>query len=69
MGKVVGTGCMLGSTLGVFAAVFRKSDCSLFEAAETAAYYYSLTGEKAAEIEKAPNKFKREFMDQIYFLN
>jgi hydroxyethylthiazole kinase len=69
MGKVVGTGCMLGSTLGVFAAAAKNSNLSLFEAAQTAAYYYSLAGEKAAEIEKAPNKFKREFMDQIYFLN
>lgn len=66
MGEVVGTGCMLASTLGAFAAAALKSDLSTFEAARTAVYYYSLAGEKAAEKVKTPAKFKREFMDQIY---
>lgn len=68
MSKVVGTGCMLGSTLGVFAAAARDVNLSLFEAAKTAVYYYSLAGEKAAELEETPAKFKREFMDSIYQL-
>lgn len=68
MGEVVGTGCMLASTLGVFSAAAADSDLSLFEAAKIAAYYYSLAGEKAAEKVKTPAKFKREFMDQIYLL-
>ncbi|RAK08101.1 hydroxyethylthiazole kinase [Halanaerobium saccharolyticum] len=68
MGKVVGTGCMLGSTLAVFAAAAKKSGLSLFEAAKTAVYYYSLAGEKAAAKENTPARFKIEFMDQIYLL-
>jgi len=68
LGEVVGTGCMLGSTLGVFAAVAGSSSLSLFEAAKTAVYCYSLAGEKAAEQERSPAKFKIEFMDQIYDL-
>ena len=68
MGEVVGTGCMLASTLGVFAAAVRESELSLFETAKTAVYYYSLAGEKAAEREETPAKFKREFMDTIYQL-
>jgi len=66
MGEVVGTGCMLASSLGVFAAAAEASNLSLFEAAQTSVYYYSLAGEKAAKIEKTPAKFKIEFMDQIY---
>lgn len=68
LGEVVGTGCMLGSTLGVFAAAAGSSSLSLFEAAKTAVYCYSLAGEKAAEIATTPAKFKIEFMDQIYLL-
>jgi hydroxyethylthiazole kinase len=59
---------MLGSTLGVFAAAAKNSNLSLFEAAQTAVYYYSLAGEKAAEKELTPAKFKIEFMDAIYKL-
>ena len=68
MSEVVGTGCMLGSTLGVFTTAAKKSSLSLFEAVKTAVYYYSLAAEKAAEVEKTPAKFKREFMDTIYQL-
>lgn len=66
MGEVVGTGCMLGSSLAVFAAAARNLSLSFFEAAITAVYYYSLAGEKAAEKEDTPARFKIEFMDQIY---
>lgn len=68
MSKVVGTGCMLSSTLGVFAAAAAESKISLLKAAVTAVYYYSLAGEIAAQTESTPNKFKREFMDNIYQL-
>lgn len=68
LSEVVGTGCMLGSTLGVFAAAAKDSNLSLFEAAQTAVYHYSLAGEKAAEKELTPAKFKIEFMDAIYNL-
>ncbi len=68
LGEVVGTGCMLGSTLAVFAAAAGSSSLSLFEAANTAVYCYSLAGEKAAAIAAAPAKYKIEFMDQIYSL-
>ena len=69
MGEVVGTGCMLSSTLGVFAAAAAGSKLSLFDSARTATYYYSLAGEKAAAKEKTPAKFKLEFMDQIYLFH
>lgn len=69
MGEVVGTGCMLGSTLAVFAAAAHKSNLSLFKAAKTAAAYYSMAGEQAAAKAKTPAKFKIEFMDQIYSLS
>ena len=68
MGEVVGTGCMLASTLAVFTAAVRHSSLTLFELAQTAVYYYSLAGEKAAEKENTPASFKIEFMDQIYLL-
>jgi len=68
LSQVVGTGCMLGSTLGVFAAAAKDSNLSLFEAAQTAVYHYSLAGEKAAEKKLTPAKFKIEFMDAIFKL-
>ena len=68
LGEVVGTGCMLGSSLAVFTAAARNSSLSFFEAAKTALYYYSLAGEKAAEKSPAPASFKVKLMDQIYFL-
>ncbi len=66
--EVVGTGCMLGSTLGVFAAAAANSELSIFEAAETAVYYYALAAEIAELKEQTPAKFKREFMDNIYLM-
>jgi len=68
LSEVVGTGCMLGSTLGVFTAAAKDSNLSLFEAVQTAVYNYSLAGEKAAKKVKTPAKFKIEFMDAIYNL-
>jgi len=64
MGKIVGTGCMLGTTLAVFAAVEREIE--LFEKIKTALVYYGFAGQKAALQAQTPAKFKREFMDTIY---
>lgn len=68
MGKIVGTGCMLSSTIAVFAAAAKRSNLSLFNAAEIAVFYYSLAAEKAAAEVEFPAKFKIEFMDAIYNL-
>jgi hydroxyethylthiazole kinase len=69
MAEVVGTGCMLGSTLGVFAAASESAGISLFEAVETAVIYYALASELAEIEEQTPAKFKKEFMDNIYLFN
>lgn len=66
LAELVGTGCMLASTLAVFAAAAQSSELSLLESTETALYYYSQAAEKAAAKVKTPAKFKLEFMDQIY---
>ncbi|MFN2340416.1 MAG: hydroxyethylthiazole kinase [Halanaerobium sp.] len=66
MAEVVGTGCMLGSTLAVFTAAAGSSNFKLIELLETAVYHYALAAEKAAAKEQTPAKFKREFMDNIY---
>ncbi len=68
MAEVVGTGCMLGSTLGVFAAAAGFSNFSKIDVLETAVYYYSIAAERSAKKEKTPAKFKREFLDNIYLL-
>ena len=68
MAKVVGTGCMLGSTLGVFAAAAGFTNFTNIDVLETAVYYYSIAAERSAKTEKTPAKFKREFMDNIYLL-
>lgn len=68
LAEVVGTGCMLGSTLGVFAAAALEYELSIFEAAETAVYYYGLAAEMAELKAETPAKFKLEFMDNIYLL-
>ena len=69
MAEVVGTGCMLATTLGVFAAASKITALNLFKAVETAVYYYNLAAEKAEIEEKTPAKFKREFMDNIYLFH
>ncbi|MFP4199115.1 MAG: hydroxyethylthiazole kinase [Halanaerobium sp.] len=68
MAEVVGTGCMLGSTLGVFAAAAGSSNFSKIDVLEPAVYYYSIAAERSAKKEKTPAKFKREFLDNIYLL-
>lgn len=61
MSQVVGTGCMLSSTLGVFAGV---SDDYL-TASLTAATAYSIAGEIASEISAKPASYKLAFLDSI----
>lgn len=68
MAEVVGTGCMLGATLGVFAGIEKELKLSFFELSQIAVYYYNLAAERAAALKKTPTKFKLEFLDQIYLL-
>lgn len=69
MGKIVGTGCMLASTLGVFAAAASIEEISYYKAAILAVHAYDLAGEKAGAESDAPNQFKIKFMDEIYELS
>ncbi|MBN1996013.1 hydroxyethylthiazole kinase [candidate division KSB1 bacterium] len=62
MGQVVGTGCMLASVIGSFAAV--NKDYNL--AAAQAVTYYDIAGELAAEKSDGPGTFREQFFDQIY---
>jgi hydroxyethylthiazole kinase len=64
MGKVVGTGCMLASILGAFAAVATD----LTQAAANAVLFYDIAGELAAELSQGPGTFREHFIDQIYQL-
>lgn len=61
LGQVVGTGCMLGSTLGVFAGV---SDDYL-TASLTAVTAYGIAGEIAGRKASEPATYKTTFMDSI----
>jgi hydroxyethylthiazole kinase len=65
LGQVVGTGCMLGSTIAVFCSV--ESD--YLQATLTATAAYSIAGEKAGEEVKGPASFKIKFLDAVSFLN
>ncbi|MFN2363532.1 MAG: hydroxyethylthiazole kinase [Halarsenatibacteraceae bacterium] len=65
LGAVVGTGCMLGSSLAVFAGIINY-EVDLFKRIITAVYLYNLAGERAARIKHSPAAFKTEFMDSIY---
>ena len=69
MGEIVGSGCMLGSTLAVFAAAAEELKIDLIDALNTAVSYYSYAGELAAKEESTPIKFKKQFMDNIYLLS
>lgn len=66
MGEVVGTGCMLGSTLGVFMSVAKELELDYLEAAKIAIYCYNFAGEKAALNAETPGAYKIDFMDNIY---
>ncbi|ADL13536.1 hydroxyethylthiazole kinase [Acetohalobium arabaticum] len=61
LGEIVGTGCMLGSTLGVFTGV---SDDYL-AASLTAVTAYGIAGEIASKKASKPASYKTAFMDSI----
>ncbi|WP_418281071.1 hydroxyethylthiazole kinase [Halorubrum sp. DTA98] len=73
MGTFVGSGCMLGSTLGTMAALTRDPDAPLastLEAALVATAAYGLAGERAAEAEPpGPASYRTAFMDAIASLS
>jgi hydroxyethylthiazole kinase len=62
--KVTGTGCLLSSVIGAFAAIEKD----LVKAATTAVSAYGIAAEKAAEItaDKGPGSFQIELLDQLF---
>ncbi|WP_128905443.1 hydroxyethylthiazole kinase [Halorubrum amylolyticum] len=69
MGSFVGSGCMLASTLGTFAAVVDEDDGgpdATTEAALAACAAYGFAGERAAERDPAgPASYRTAFMDAV----
>lgn len=61
--KVTGTGCLLSSVIGAFAAVEKDS----LRAATTAVAAYGITAEKAATLEadQGPGTFQIKLLDQL----
>ena len=73
MGELVGTGCMLSSTLGVFISTIYNINMldlniSELDIVQTAVNSYGIIGERAAVKSESPARFKIEFMDTIYSL-
>ncbi len=65
MGKVVGTGCMIGPVIAAFAAV--EPDHAAACAAALACY--GIAGELAAATSRGPGSFKVHFEDEASFLD
>jgi len=65
MGSIVGTGCMVASVIGAFAAV----DNDYADAAKNALVCFGIAGELAAEESKGPGSYKENFYDEVYNLN
>ncbi|TMU85117.1 hydroxyethylthiazole kinase [Bacillus sp. BHET2] len=61
--KVTGTGCLLSSVIGAFAAIEEDP----LKACVTAVAVYGIAAEKAASVtsEKGPGSFQIEFIDQL----
>lgn len=61
--KVTGTGCLLTSVIGAFAAVEKN----IINASVAALAYYGVAAEKAAKtsVEKGPGSFQIEFLNQL----
>ncbi|MEL3973192.1 hydroxyethylthiazole kinase [Rossellomorea oryzaecorticis] len=61
--KVTGTGCLLSSVIGAFAAIEKN----LVKAATSAVSVYGIAAEKAAETtaHKGPGSFQIDFLDQL----
>lgn len=68
LGTVVGTGCMLGSSLALLAGI-TNSNQELFKRVVAAVLIFNIAGERAAETEASPALFKAQFMDNIYKLH
>jgi len=64
LGKFVGTGCMVTSVIGCFAAV--EGDYA--KASASALSYFGAAAELAIEKKKTPAAFKQQFMDELYTL-
>lgn len=69
MGEVVGTGCMLSSTIALFTAIGNIIESNPLDVVWTAVRSYDLAGEKAGVGKSTPGYFKIEFMDTIYKLS
>lgn len=65
MGSIVGTGCMVASVIGAFAAV--EEDYALASAA--ALSFFGIAGELASEKARGPGSYKEMFYDEIYNLD
>jgi len=65
MGSIVGTGCMVASVIGSFAAV--EKDYA--QAAASALVCFGIAGELASRNSTGPGSYKRSFYDEIYNLN
>lgn len=62
MPLITGMGCSLTAVVAAFSAVIPDA----FEAAKSAAIYFSLAGQIAENNAKAPGSFKTVFIDNIY---
>ncbi|MFH1587698.1 MAG: hydroxyethylthiazole kinase [Candidatus Diapherotrites archaeon] len=65
MGSIVGTGCMVASVIGAFAAVEKD----YVKAAAYALSSFGIAGEIAAYGSTGPGSYKEKFYDAIYNLN
>lgn len=65
MGKIVGTGCMVASVIGAFAAVEKE----YAKAATAALVCFGIAGELAANETAGPGSYKEKFYDEIFNLN
>ena len=65
MGSIVGTGCMLASVIGAFAAVEKD----FAKASAYALVCFGIAGELAAEKAKGPGTYKEMFYDELYNLD
>jgi hydroxyethylthiazole kinase len=65
MGSIVGTGCMAGSIIGVFASV--NSDYC--DASKDALCYFGVAGELAAEKSNGPGSFSVNLYDEVFNLS
>lgn len=61
--KVTGSGCLLSSVIGAFAAV----NNNILEAATSAVSFYGIAAEKAANLvgDRGPGSFQIEFLNQL----